>query len=482
MDLLLKSILRVMLGTLAIYASGTAASAASDDRPDIVVIIADDCTYSDLPLYGGRNVATPNIDRLASEGLTFDRAFVSMAICTPSRSELYTGLYPIRSGVTWNHIRARAGTRSIAHHMGDLGYRVGIAGKIHVSPDSVFPFEKVPGVTRSSVADVAEFDAAGIREFIARDDDQPFCLVVAFNSPHAPWTVGDPGGFDPELLELPPFLADTPRTRVDFARYLAEIEVLDEQVGGVLEALEEAGRAEETIVLFTSEQGAQFPGAKWTNWNSGVHTGMVVRWPGRVDAGTRTAALVQYGDVLPTLIEAVGGEVDPVGFDGTSFLPVLEGQRRRHRDFAYAMHNNVPEGPPYPIRSVTDGRFHYIRNLDPEALYIERHLMGRSEHNPYWSTWMFNAADDPEALAKIERFMRRPAEHLYDMEADPFEMKNLADDPAHAPTLKKLSDALDAWMRQQNDPGAPLDTRENFEAAGKGNHLPGPTTGPSQAD
>lgn len=447
------------------------ATEPEQDRPNVLILLADDATYTDLPLYGGNNVATPHIDELASQGLTFDRAYLSIAMCTPSRTELYTGLYPARSGVCWNHARARTGTRSIAHHLGDMGYRVGIAGKVHVSPDEVFPFERVPGVTRNSVADVAEYDPAGMRRFMTRDREQPFCLVVGFNSPHTPWTVGDPARFDPETLELPPYMVDTEQTRIDFARYLAELEVLDQQVGRTLALIDETGLAEETVVIFSSEQGAQFPGCKWTNWDSGVHTGLIVRWPGQVSAGGRTEALVQYADVLPTLIDAIGGDPQEGGFDGTSFLPVLRGESDHHREYVYLMHNNIPEGPSYPIRSVSDGTYHYIRNLRPESIYIERHLMGLPEHNPYWSTWMFATPVDPEAHRLVERFMRRPAEQLYNTAEDRFEMDDLADDESLAEVKQRLSAELDRWMQQQEDPAADIDTREAFEAAQAGDHF-----------
>lgn len=461
----------LVVAVLMMCGAGFAGEDSRGERPDILIIMADDATYQDLPLYGGTNVRTPHIDRLADEGLTFDRAYLTMSMCQPCRSELYTGQYPATNGCCWNHSPSRSGTRSIVHYLGELGYRVGIAGKIHVQPREVYPFERVPGVTRGAVDEKAEIDTAGMRRFMSRDADEPFCLVVGFNMPHVPWTVGDPDRFDEEALELPPDFVDTPQTREDYAKYLAEIAELDRQIGLVLETLEDAGRAEETLVLFTSEQGAQFPGAKWTNWERGVHTGLVVRWPGRVEAGGRTDALVQYVDVLPTLLDAAGGESAAGDFDGSSFLPVLLGEAAEHRDYAYFMHNNVPEGPPYPIRSVTDGRYHYIRNLQPDRTYIEKHMMGRPSHNPYWSSWMFASADDEHAYRMVRRYMHRPAEHLYDTRADPYEMENLAGDAEHAAVKRRLSGELDRWMRRQGDPGEALDAWEQLSAARNDEHF-----------
>lgn len=439
-------------------------------KPNILIIMADDCTHSDLSLYGGSNVHTPKIDKLASQGMTFNRAFVTMSMCVPCRAELYTGLQPVNSGVCWNHSIARTGTTSIVQYLGNLGYRVGIAGKVHADPREVYPFEMVPGVERNCVSETAKYDAAGLREFMGRNQDQPFCLVTALVVPHIPWTVGDPSHFNPDELKLPPYLADNKETRNEFAKYLAEIEVLDKQVGETLSLLDELNISDNTIVIFTSEQGAQLPFCKWTNWNNGVHTGFIVRWPGKVQGGSRTNAMIQYNDVLPTLLEAVSGKVD-AGFDGSSFLPVLLGEKDTHREYAYFMHNNVPEGPSYPIRSITDGEYHYIRNLTPEKLYIEKHLMARMPLNKYWPSWIFDASDDQEILDLVTRYQKRPAEELYSLTNDPNEMNNLAERKDYQEIKRKLSGKLDKWMSDQGDPGAVIDSYEELNNAREGNHF-----------
>lgn len=455
---------------LAIFFS--VAASAAPPKPNVLVIIADDCTYTDLAINGGENARTPNIDSLARQGLLFERAFLGMAMCSPCRSELYTGRLPLRNGCAWNHGSSRPGTTSMPQHLRPLGYRVGLAGKKHIQPQSVFPFEGVPGFDPNCVNDPTRpHDLAGVKKFMTRDPAQPFCLVIALTEPHAPWVMGDASAYPPKKLKLPPYLADTPLTRKCFAKYLAEITYMDSQVGEILGLLDSENLADDTLVLFTSEQGAQFPGNKWTNWDSGLHTSLVARWPGTVAAGKKTTALVQFADVLPTLIDLAGGKPGTDAFDGTSFTAVLRGESDRHRDFAYGMHNNYPEGPPYPIRSITDGDWRYIRNLTPDRFYVEKHLMGRNEHNPYWQTWLFRSTEDPNALRLVERFMKRPAEELYHTSADRFEMSNLAADPAHAATRKRLAAALDASLAEQQDPGVPLDTKQAHRAAANGKPL-----------
>jgi N-sulfoglucosamine sulfohydrolase len=452
-----------------------AKDAEGGGRPNFLIIMADDCTFNDLPMYGGLNAKTPNLDMLARESLVFERAFLCSAMCQPCRAELFTGQYPMRNGCAWNHSASRPGVRSLPQILGGVGYRVGIAGKIHVKPDSVFPFEKVDGYDRNCVrnpTNVHNLDA--VRKFVSRDPTEPFCLVVALVEPHVPWVMGNPREYPPEEIKLPPNIADTQRTREDFGRYLAEISYMDGQVGELLEILETTNAAEDTVVLFTSEQGSQFPGCKWTNFNTGVHTAMMVRWPGITEGGERTSALVQYADVAPTLLEISGSSGDKETFDGSSFAGVLRGEASKHRDYVFGMHNNMPEGPAYPIRSVTDGRFHLIRNLTPDEIYIEKHLMGiKGEgalNNPYWGTWIWDASTDPKTYGLVKRYMTRPAVQLFDLAADPYEMKNLAEDPDFRSVREDLSAALEQWMKVQGDPGIEQDTDESLNAARRGKH------------
>jgi uncharacterized sulfatase len=298
-------------------------------RPNIVLLLADDQTWSSSGVYGNQDVKTPNLDRLAAQGMRFDAAFTATAMCAPTRQQLYTGLYPVRSGAYPNHAWVKPGTRSLVHVFRDLGYRVGLTGKTHIGPPESFPFEVI-GTARDG--DLIEVDLEAAARFIQRDATQPFLLVVASNSPHEPWTHGDGSAFDRAAISVPAWLADTPQTRESLARYYAEVTHFDAQVGAILDALERAGRTSDTLVLYTSEQGASLPFAKWTLYDAGIKTAMVVRWPGQVKPGASTSAMVAYVDVLPSLYEAAGGKPGPLDLDGRSFLEVLLGTRASHRD------------------------------------------------------------------------------------------------------------------------------------------------------
>ena len=473
----------LLVGFAILLITMPAGTARATERPNFLIIMADDCTYNDLPVYGGVNARTPNIDRLASQGLVFKRAYLSEAMCQPCRAELYTGQYPLRNGCAWNHSASRPTTTSMPMHLGRIGYRVGLAGKVHVGPSRAFQFEKVDGFDPNCVRNPTQkHDTQGVRGFFTRQKSQPFCLVVALVEPHVPWVMGDASEYPAEKITLPPNLADTQRTRADYCRYLAEITYMDSQVGEILKALEESGREDDTLVLFTSEQGSQFPGCKWTNWDTGLHTALVARWPGRIAAGKRTNALVQYADVLPTLLDAAGGDASQHAYDGTSFLPVLLRETSEHRQYTYGLHNNIPEGPAYPIRTVFDGQYRYIRNLTPGEIYIEKHLMGvqgdGALNNPYWATWVGEAWNNPHTYQLVKRYVQRPGEQLYDTANDPYELTNVADDPAYAKLKARLRGELDRWMKAQGDPGAAQDTHMAIQAARQGKHLYYPPNSP----
>lgn len=444
-------------------------SASCDDRlqPNFLLIIGDDCTYNDLPVYGGKNAKTPHLDQLAASGLVFDQAYLASAMCQPCRAELYTGLYPMNNGCAWNHAACKPEIKSLPHHLSKLGYRVGLAGKTHIKPKQVFPFETVSGFDPNCVRSPTKpTDYTGIKEFMMANDGKPFCLVIALVEPHVPWVMGDASQYPPDKIILPQNIADTKSTREHFSNYLAEITYMDSQVGKILKVLESTAKADDTLVLFTSEQGSQFPGCKWTNWNTGIHTGLIAAWPKMIRPGKRTSALVQYADITPTLVALAGGNTDSISFDGASFAEVLKGSRRDHRTYTYGMHNNVPEGPPYPIRSVSNGQYRLIRNLRPDELYIEKHLMGGGRlNNPYFSTWLGAQPEQTEVYNRVKRYMLRPGEQLYHTASDPYEMNNLAGSAAHREIQQQLSTELDRWLAEQKDPGIAMDSMETLQKA-----------------
>jgi len=448
---------RLVVGTLIIAAAtlmprSTLAAGAAAPKPNVLLIIADDLTFDAVGCYGNKDVSTPNIDRLACEGMLLTRAFTATAMCAPTRQQLYTGIFPVRNGAYPNHSRVKPGIKSIVHYLGELGYRVGLCGKGHIGPREAFPFENVG---RGAVAD-----------FIGRDKQQPFCLIYASHSPHCPWNAGDASLYKPDKLTLPPYLVDTPQTRSALARYYGEVTDLDREVGECMELVRDAGVKQDTIFIFTSEQGAQFPHAKWTCYDTGLHVSLLVRWPGRIAPGSVSGAMVQYVDVVPTLVDAAGGR--PIkGLDGRSFLPVLLGKTDKHNDVVYGVHTTkgiiagTPEG--YPIRSIRTQTHKYIMNLNHQAAF--HNVLIGGDREGYWKSWLERAKTDPGAAKIVRWYEHRPAEELYDIVNDPYELKNLADDPANRPLIDSLRKRLEAWMQQQGDKG--LETELSYRKAPK---------------
>lgn len=424
-------------------------------RPNIVAIVADDLLSSELGCYGGVNVPTPNIDRLAREGMTFRNAYASMSMSVPIRASMYTGLFPTRHGSFRNHKPTFQGTKTVNDYMPQQGYRVGRTGKNHPGPQSLYAFDEIPGFTVNCVSPTAPFSTDGIREWVTRSDD-PFLLYVCSIHPHVPWTWRDPTAFDPDKLVLPPNYIDNPRSRNIFCKYLAEVRALDDEVGAVLEMLTETGLLDDTMILFLGEQGPQFPGGKWTSWYPGVHSALITRYPDNIRPGTTTDAIVQYEDLLPTFLDAAGGE-PRAELDGESFLDVLYGRDRKARRWAYFTHNNIPEGRAYPIRAIRDERYTLLLNLTPDVEYHEKHLMRENSDSGVWEAFKQSVPGDPEAVRLMERYLHRPAVEFYDTKRDGWELRNLADKPRYKKRIERMKRELEKWMTLQGDTGAAQD-------------------------
>ena len=429
-----------------------------DLKPNIVIVMADDLDSGQLSCYGGQNINTTHIDELADEGMKFNNIICSEAMCVPTRASLFTGLYPMRHGAFQNHKKVYDSVpiKSVGHYLGDLGYRVALTGKNDCTrPKSIYPFEIIDGFETSCVSLTDDYSLAGIRNLVKTSKD-PFCLFVMSINPHAPWTMGDPSEFDAKSLKLPPNYVDTPETRADYTKYLAEVRRLDNQVGDVVQMLKDTGQYDNTIVIFLGEQGPKFPGGKWTLWDQGQKSSMIVKWNKTVKPGTSTNAIVQYEDIVPTLIDIAGGK--PVAdLDGKTFLDVLKDTSDSHRDFAYGIHNNIPEGPAYPVRGIRSARYKLIENLTPEAKFHIKYTMNPNDKGDVWASWVEQGKTSSEAKSLTQRIVNRPPMEFYDLKNDPYELKNLAQNADYADMVQEYDIKLKQWMKEQGDPGASID-------------------------
>jgi N-sulfoglucosamine sulfohydrolase len=411
-------------------------------RPNIVIFLSEDHSAFDLGCYGNETVETPHIDRLAREGMRFTNVFTAAAMCAPSKSTLYTGLYPHRHGCHRNHSSVKPGTKSIPHYLKPLGYRVALAGRVHVKAEQCFPFEYM------KIAD------GEIRSFIESAGERPFCLVMAETKPHAiQRSFPKSKMYDPSKIKMPPYLVDTPETREQRAGYFELITRMDAKVGETLDTLEELGKLGSTLFIYTSDHGSGFPFEKWTLYDGGLRVPFVARWPEAIPANSTSDALISFVDVVPTLIELAGG-VEEKDLDGRSFLQVLTGNAAAHNDIVYGAHTNlgIGQGSVYPIRCVRTATHKYIRNLRPEGNFENLIVKGK-EGQGGWLSWLEKAKTDPWAARRVEQYQRRPAEELYDLTKDSFELNNVASDPAMQVIKDKLSQKLDKWIEQQGDRG-----------------------------
>jgi N-sulfoglucosamine sulfohydrolase len=412
--------------------------------PNIVVFISDDHGMLDSEPYGATDIRTPNLARLATEGLKFTHAFVASPACGPSRTALLTGLWPARNGAERNHMPKRPEVASLPTVLRALGYEVAAFGKVaHNDWAKFYDFDSAVGPNLGII------NTANVAKFLAsRDSSKPLCLFVGTHHPHAPWLTND--GYDPSVLKLPSTHVDTGVTREMRAKYSTDVTKADTLLGE-LRALTRKHVPGDTLFVYTGDNGAQWPFAKWDLYDAGIRVPLILAWPGHVNPATTSDAMVCWPDLLPTFIELAGGKV-PAGLDGRSFAGLLRGTANAHRDRIFTTHSGDGDFNVYPIRSVRTREWKYIRNLHPE--YQHHTHVSRAEGPggiAYWRSWLAEAKTNPAAAAVVRRFIERPAEELYDLAADPFELRNLAADPRHAARLVALRADLDAWMKQQGD-------------------------------
>ncbi|QDV33244.1 sulfatase family protein [Tautonia plasticadhaerens] len=438
------------------------ASLGAEGRLDIVVFLADDLSLVDCSPFGGEDIRTPNMERLAAEGITFTRAFVSSPSCAPSRASLLTGLDPMRNGAMLNHSRPRPELQTWPDFFRALGYETVAIGKTaHYAQVTDYGFDYTSHY-RYHEDDCVAAALSWLEDRNTEPGRRPLCLIVGTNWPHVPWPVETP--YSLGEMTIPPVHLDLPATRQARARYAAAVSRADRDLGLIYDS---ASRhlGPETLFLFTSDHGAQFPFGKWNLYDYGVRTPLIVAWPGRVEPGSRTEAMVGWIDLLPTLLDAAGGS-PPADLSGRSFLEVLLGTRDEHRDHIFLTHSGDGTMNRYPMRSVRTGRWKYIRNLDPDSEHHTHIDQGGGDRigNLDWEAWEQAAKVDPAAEAIVGRYHRRPPEELYDLEADPWEQRNLAEETALAGILDSLRADLDAWMADQGDEG--LATERSIQSVG----------------
>lgn len=451
----------LLAGLLLLLVAGLCRAA---DRPNILLLIADDQSWCHTGYNGDPAIHTPALDRIAREGAIFSQAHCVAASCTPSRAALLTGrpIWQLEEGaVLWGTLPAKF--RTYPEMLADVGYVVGFAGKGWAPGD----FRPGGRTVNPAGPNFKSFDA-----FLAEvPKDKPFCFWFGSHHPHRPYKPGSgiAAGVDPAKVRVPPMLPDVPEVRSDVATYLNEIQKFDAECAEILASLEKSGRLENTLIVATSDNGMPFPRGKATLYEYGSHMPMAVRWPGHVKAGRRVDDYVSLMDLCPTFLEAAGVNV-PAETVGRSLVPLLTAEGSGHldpaRDRVYLgneRHANVrPEHVGYPRRAVRTAEFLYVRNYevdrwpagDPPKFGDVDPSNGKSGDD-LSKDFLLEHRDDPKYKPLFDAaFAKGPGEELYDLKADPDGMKNVAGDPKYAEAKAKLSADLQHHLEATHDPRA----------------------------
>ena len=410
----------------------------STKQPNILWIYGEDLS-PDLGCYGTPAVQTPNIDRLAAEGARYTNAFVTCPVCSPSRSTLITGTYQTHFDAH-NHRSnrdkpLRADMQLITDCFREAGY---------FTCNSPGPPYNRPGKTDFNFKREQPFDGIDWRE---RAEGQPFYAQINIPDTHRVFKPDPERPIHPDDVEVPPYYPDHPLTRKDWALYLESIQILDRKVGQILERLDAEGLSENTIVFFMSDHGRAHVRCKQFLYDGGIHIPLIVRWPGQVAPGTVNDSLISGVDFTPTTLSLAGITV-PDYIQGQSFL----GSEATPRDAIFAARDRC-DGTDDRIRCIRTHRYKLIRNYHPERPYMQFNAYKKLQY-PVW-TLMQVLAQNGELSPAQRRFVQqtRPAEELYDLQVDPYEVNNLSADKNYDAIRDELNAQLDVWIEATGDLG-----------------------------
>jgi N-sulfoglucosamine sulfohydrolase len=439
-------------------ASALAADKPSAGRPNILWIIAEDMGV-ELGCYGEELVTTPNIDGLAERGIRYTNVIATAPVCSAARSGLMTGMYQTTIGAH-NHRSHRGdgyqlpeGVNVITKYFRDAGYFTAnirqFDGKIRGTGKTDWNFAHEP----------KPFDSDDWKDL---ESHQPFYAQINFSETHRTFKKCPEHAVDPADVKLPPYYPDHPVARKDWAMYLETVNVLDQKVGAVLDRLKEDGLADNTIVFFFSDHGrAHVRGKQWL-YEGGVHIPLIVRFPDGRRAGEVNDDLIAHIDVTATSMK-LAGIPRPENFESQSFF----GDGYTPREYVVSARDRCDETVDH-IRSVRTKRFKYIRNFDPERPYMQENAYKRRQYPVLTLLEQLHAAGKLTPVQELFMAERRPEEELYDLEADPHEVNNLAGSPDHAEKLAELRGILDAWIKRTGDKGQTPEDEETVRAQSGG--------------
>lgn len=427
---------------------------------NVVLVVADDQGL-DAGCYGHRVVKTPHLDALAADGVRFDFAFCTTSSCSPSRSVILTGLY--------NHANGQYGLQHAEHHfttrdfvrglpvlLGEAGYRTCSIGKLHVEPASAYHFERLANDGIQGGRNAVKM-AENAEAFVREADPRPFFIYFCPTDPHRA-AVGFANDvrhagvvettYDAGQVEIPQFLPDAPEVRRELAEYYQAISRVDQGLGRLVRALRDTGHYDDTLILYLSDNGSPFPGAKTNLYDVGTHLPLVVRSPDQKQRGGACRALVNWADLTPTILEFTGAKGPNYPLQGRSLLSILDTADPVGWDELFASHTFHEVTMYYPMRVIRTREYKLILNLAHALPFpLAQDLYGSL-------TWqgVLERKDGRLGSRGVAAYLQRPRLELYDLAADPGEVVNLAGNPELAATQADLETRLKAWQKRTKDP------------------------------
>jgi len=426
--------------------------------PNILLIVSED-NGPDLGCYGNENVHTPVLDQLAESGVRFDNAYVTYSVCSPSRSTLFTGLYPHQNGqigLATHKYRMFKDFTSLPEYLKEKGYRTACLGKLHVNPESAIPFDYREIKGSNFAKRGLERYAAKAKDFVEQSDD-PFFLMVNFPDAHFPVqkrVEGRPTKIvEPDELETSlPFVGLTSERLKDYtANYYNCMNRLDESVGMLLDELKSIKALENTVIIYLGDHGAQFSRGKCSNYEGALKVPMMISWPDVIKPDQNRTELISSIDIVPTILDIANVD-KPAELPGYSFIPLCAGESYNKRDYLFADGAGATPRMYFPRRSVRGERYKLIHNLlrreNPHVAFYEQ----QKGH--------FEAGTSKETVQNADSIWKNvyatwknpPEFELYDLQNDPLETVNLAHDDRCKTELNRLKKALVNWQNQTNDP------------------------------
>lgn len=436
-------------------------------RPNIILIVSDDHGLDALGCYGNPVIQTPNMDKLAAEGVRFTRAYCTSASCAASRSVILSGKYGHATGSyghvhDFHHFSTFENETSLSNRLAESGYHTARVGKYHVAPEAVYQFDTVLSADPRSTLEMAEACADVLRS------EKPFFLYFCPDDPHrgAPFKPAfwsDPNSFgnklggypgekavvyDPAEVLVPDFLPDNQQSREEIAQYYQSISRIDQGLGRLREMLAEVGKADNTIIVYISDNGMAFPGAKTTVYEPGIKLPCIVMDPRVKRDNAVNDAMITWADLTPTLLDFAGVESTPNAFHGRSFRAILDQTPATGWNEIYAAHNFHEITMYYPMRVVREGDTKLIWNIAFGLPYPFASDLWAA------STWqsIHRSGNEYFGNRKVADYLHRPEFELYDLANDPAELNNLADDPDYTATLARLQEKIKAFQLETRDP------------------------------